>query len=231
MSNLPKTVRIFCVFALVVGFFAFHPQVRAAIDSCTASVDTHSVPPNSTNSMTFTVTNGGPDDADWIKVSRPSSNFTVTDNYSIEGGWSPARTDSDITLTGTTLASGSQYRFSVQIASANATADAANWSVQLSSNGGSATKDCDGSLDTALEGTVSVPPPTISNLVVSGISDSHATISWSTDTNTNSSIQYGLDTNYGSTQSDGTMTMSHSVTLSGLTANTTYHYDVTSTDG
>lgn len=73
-------------------------------------------------------------------------------------------------------------------------------------------------------------PPVISNVLSSNITSSSATITWTTDETSNSVVEYGLTTAYGSTQSDATMVASHSVNLAGLTASTLYHYRVKSSD-
>lgn len=73
--------------------------------------------------------------------------------------------------------------------------------------------------------------PTVSNIVVSGISISGATITWTTNISTNSSLIYGITTSYGSGAGDSTNTAtSHSVTLSGLAKGTTYHFMIKSRD-
>ncbi len=72
--------------------------------------------------------------------------------------------------------------------------------------------------------------PVISDVVVSDIGTDSVTITWTTDTDSDSMVAYGLDDTYGSTISDATMGTSHSVTLTGLTENTTYHFQVSSTD-
>lgn len=73
-------------------------------------------------------------------------------------------------------------------------------------------------------------PPVISNVQSSGITSSSAVITWSTDENSNSVVEYGITTAYGSTASDATMTLAHSLGLSGLTASTVYHFRVKSSD-
>jgi subtilisin family serine protease len=81
--------------------------------------------------------------------------------------------------------------------------------------------------------TISAPdvtPPVISGVSASGITNSTATITWTTDEASNSVVNYGLTTSYGSNASNASMVTSHSVSLSGLTANTLYHYRVNSTD-
>jgi Purple acid Phosphatase, N-terminal domain len=78
--------------------------------------------------------------------------------------------------------------------------------------------------------TPDTTPPVISNVASGSISDTGATISWNTDEAATSVVHYGLTTSYGSTQSVGGYATSHSVPLTGLTAQTLYHYKVVSAD-
>ncbi len=74
-------------------------------------------------------------------------------------------------------------------------------------------------------------PPVISGISASNIITSSATITWATDESATSQVEYGLTTNYGSiTPLDSTLSTSHSINMSGLTANTAYHYRVKSDD-
>ncbi len=79
-----------------------------------------------------------------------------------------------------------------------------------------------------LDGSAS-EPPVISNVAVSNVSQTGATISWQTDRAADSKVEYGLDATYGATLTDAGQVTSHSMNLSGLSPNT-YHYRVTSTD-
>lgn len=81
-----------------------------------------------------------------------------------------------------------------------------------------------------LSGPPDTTPPVISNIQASGITSSAATITWTTNEASNSVVEYGLTTGYGSTVSNATNVTSHSIPLSGLNANALYHYRVTSTD-
>jgi hypothetical protein len=73
------------------------------------------------------------------------------------------------------------------------------------------------------------PAPVISGLGAGNITPTGATISWSTDVPADSQVEYGPTTAYGSTTPlDPATTTTHSQPLSGLTANTTYHYRVKS---
>jgi len=72
--------------------------------------------------------------------------------------------------------------------------------------------------------------PNISSVASSGITQSSATVTWTTAESSDSTVEYGTTTSYGAISSDATMTMSHSVSLPGLSAATTYHYRVKSAD-
>lgn len=75
-------------------------------------------------------------------------------------------------------------------------------------------------------------PPIISNIVASS-TDTTVTITWDTDEIASSKVEYGESIVYGSetTETDiNPRVTSHSVSLSGLNACTTYHFRVTSKD-
>ncbi len=72
--------------------------------------------------------------------------------------------------------------------------------------------------------------PVISNVMVSRISDTQAVISWDTNEKATSKVSYGTTINYDKNVSRGSMKLHHQVMLTGLMANTTYHYKVTSMD-
>jgi hypothetical protein len=57
-----------------------------------------------------------------------------------------------------------------------------------------------------------------------------ATVDWATNVGANSQVSYGTTSGYGSTVSDAAMVTSHSLLLTSLTCNTTYHYQVNSAD-
>ncbi|HSW39097.1 MAG TPA: fibronectin type III domain-containing protein [Acidobacteriota bacterium] len=72
-------------------------------------------------------------------------------------------------------------------------------------------------------------PPVISTVVSSNITTSSAVISWLTDQPSDSIVEYGLTTAYGSSTSLSiTHVTSHSRLLAGLTASTVYNYRVKS---
>ncbi|MBF0407129.1 MAG: fibronectin type III domain-containing protein [Candidatus Riflebacteria bacterium] len=67
----------------------------------------------------------------------------------------------------------------------------------------------------------------IENITVSSITENSAVISWTTDQNTTSQVEYGPANIYSNSSIlDSTLTKNHSVTITGLVASVTYHYRV-----
>ncbi|TMC47071.1 MAG: hypothetical protein E6J23_00955, partial [Chloroflexi bacterium] len=81
--------------------------------------------------------------------------------------------------------------------------------------------------------TVYTPPPAlqISNVQTSSVGSSSAVITWTTNNSASSKVDYGATTAYGTNVADAATVTSHSMTLTGLTPNTTYHYAVSGVDG
>jgi len=78
---------------------------------------------------------------------------------------------------------------------------------------------------------VDVIPPVISEVDISHITESNATINWVTDEPATSQVEYGTTDAYSSTTSlNEELNTSHSVTLTELQAETTYHFRIKSTD-
>jgi hypothetical protein len=95
----------------------------------------------------------------------------------------------------------------------------------------------DGANNTACSGdntftTLDLTPPVITNVVVTSITETSATISWSTNEPSNSFVDFGIVAGppYSTTQSDAASVTSHGIILNGLTPNTTYHFRVRSAD-
>ena len=78
---------------------------------------------------------------------------------------------------------------------------------------------------------VDVTPPVVSAVAASSITVSGATITWTTNEASDTQVNYGPTTAYGSsTVLDGALVTSHTVPLGGLSANSVYHYRVRSRD-
>ncbi|MEM4202144.1 MAG: fibronectin type III domain-containing protein, partial [Candidatus Hadarchaeum sp.] len=72
--------------------------------------------------------------------------------------------------------------------------------------------------------------PLIENITVTKLSSTSVKINWQTDENATSVVEYGTDNTYGTTLSENTPVKDHSITITGLTAGTTYHFRVKSKD-
>lgn len=226
------------ILLLTISYFLFIPipHARAALSACSASVSPNSVEPGASQDFSFNVTND--DDADgrmrWIKISRPSGSYTIT-GYS-SNGLSVSQSDSDFSTWGFDAGSGGSFGQGLSVQAGSNAEGAASWSVQASDDtGGGGAVSCGGDTSTSISssggggGGGGGSSPSISNVVVSAGASS-ATFTWSTDSDSDSSVDYGTDSSYGSNQSSGTQTSSHSLTAIGLLSSTTYHYNIKSTN-
>src|SRR5437899_2861352 len=74
-------------------------------------------------------------------------------------------------------------------------------------------------------------PPTTSGVSATAVTSTGATITWTTNVPANSQVNYGTTAAYGSQSAlNATLATTHSVTLSGLTASTLYHFQAVSVD-
>ncbi|GBD97125.1 MAG TPA: hypothetical protein ENG83_12440 [Nitrospirae bacterium] len=72
--------------------------------------------------------------------------------------------------------------------------------------------------------------PAIRDIAASNINTDSATITWITDQQADSLVEYGTTTSYGNSASDAAMVTSHSITLTGLVPGITYHFKIKSTN-
>ncbi len=73
-------------------------------------------------------------------------------------------------------------------------------------------------------------PSSLSSIKVASTSLSEVIITWDTSTKMNSTVEYGLTTDYGETKSSSSTTTDHEVKISGLKEATVYHFRVKGTD-
>jgi len=77
--------------------------------------------------------------------------------------------------------------------------------------------------------TIDDSPPVLSSITETSITSSAATITWASDDSSDSLVNYSTNPSpLSSTQSSASLVTSHSIGISGLTANTLYYYAVTS---
>ena len=87
------------------------------------------------------------------------------------------------------------------------------------------------SVTITVSNTGDTTPPVISGVSATNITSDAATIQWTTNELSNSRVDYGPTTSYGtSTPVDATLLTDHSVSLNNLSASTTYHFRVRSVD-
>ncbi len=94
----------------------------------------------------------------------------------------------------------------------------------------STTQDfADGILLALRAASATTNPPLISAIAASAVTPSGATISWTTDQDADTQVEYGPTTKYGSvTALNPSLVTAHAQGLTGLVASTTYHYRVKS---
>ena len=132
--------------------------------------------------------------------------FGADTNYGTNVNDSSSVNDHSVALTG--LTANTTYHYRVLSNNSNGQATSADYSFTTSAV---------------------TPVTTISGITVSNISTSTASISWMTNQAASSQVFYGTDTSYGSSSTlDPTATTSHMVMLSGLAADTTYHFQLQS---
>jgi hypothetical protein len=78
---------------------------------------------------------------------------------------------------------------------------------------------------------VDITAPALSAVAAGNVSETGATITWTTDEASDSRVEFGVSTAYGSSTSlDLSLVTGHAMTLANLTPGTLYHYRVLSRD-
>lgn len=81
-----------------------------------------------------------------------------------------------------------------------------------------------------LAAPASASPLEISGVSSGNITDTTATITWTTELEANSTVNYGNSTELGTIVFDSKFVLNHTITLTGLNQATLYYYQVSSTD-
>ena len=219
------------LFSLITIRYALNPdKTQAAISACSVTVGPNFQNVGSSGTLSFGITNNdeSSNSIRWIKITAPSSNFVITNAtglYQSSAEINSSATEVTIKLSGLSPAEYGEYYLS--ITTGDNIMPAQSFAVQVSdTDAGDNPVSCSG--DTG----VSIPSPgqeiiNISNLLVS-FTDTSAVISWNTDANATSQVEYGTTNQYGSTKTDSSLVTTHSVNLTGLSSSTVYHFRVTS---
>lgn len=199
-------------------------MVRAA-SACEATITPGTVQPGGVVSFNINIHNNGGPSFNWVDVTVPASNFAYTGNS--VNSWFADDKSNGATFVGGSIANGGSANFGVSAQVGPGTSSGEVWTVRVSNSMfGDNPIACEGSVTTVIEGH----PPNetgsgISNVAVAGITKNSATVTWTSDQPTSSVVYYGTTDNYGSSTSpDPNLVTSHSVTLTGLSADTTYHF-------
>src|SRR6185503_19367147 len=186
---------------------------------------------NTTTSAVVTVTvANGDTTAPAVAMTAPLAGTTVSGTVSVTA-----------TASDNVAVAGVQFKLDGALLGAEDTASpyAATWNTATSTNGNhtltAVARDAAGNVTTSAAVSVTVANdatgPVISAVATSSITASGATITWSTNEVSDSQVDYGLTTAYGSTTPlNATLVAAHSVALSGLSSASVYHYRVRSRD-
>lgn len=183
------------------------------------------------SSITVKVQNAADSTPPAVSITAPASGATVKGTVTISAtasdnvGVSSVQFTVDGSNLGSALSGAGPYTYSWDTTTV---ADGAHTIGAVASDtaGNTATASASITLSNSTTGLV------ISGVTVSGVSASGATITWTTNTASNSEVAYGPTTAYGQTAGPVASTVtSHSLTLSGLLSGTLYHYQAMSTDG
>lgn len=160
---------------------------------------------------------------------------TVLGTYTSTGGnYKASVTSHSVTLTGLTAETKYYYRVRSIDANGNQALDAggaSGYSFTTAKTAASTCPTCSCGGGGGSCPSVDTNPPTISNVKVSAITINSAVVKWETNEKSYSLAEYGPDNSYGSTNGSATAnTTNHTVSLTKLDENTTYHYRVLSAD-
>jgi hypothetical protein len=150
---LPIVAGLFLVLSVLAA-----PAPASALDTpCSASVSPHSSQFNETHDYTFHIDNTSEQEIVWVKVYRPSLNFTI---ISCEGPWDCTAADSDATYSSASIAASGDEDVVVTASLEDLGDPSTSWTVQVSDqSGGTDPTTCTGSLDTSIPTPSTTPNP------------------------------------------------------------------------
>ncbi|MDO8335494.1 MAG: redoxin domain-containing protein [Candidatus Saccharibacteria bacterium] len=216
---------IFGLIVLLINFFFVHfssSQALATVENCAVTTNTTAITQATTTNLVFTITNNDASSYNWIKITRPNFRFTI--NSGDSDNWDNAPASSAITFSSGQIAADGTSYFTVNVTTIDSAANAANWIVQVSDDGGSTIGSCTGTTAVSII-SGSNEPVQLANLNALNITSTTASVYWTSTVDSISEINYGTTTEYGSSSSISTPNTFHSYSLVGLTPSTTYYFE------
>jgi hypothetical protein len=226
---LNRSIGVVLVAVLIlVGVIFLAPGIRANPELCTASSLPEMVGANSDVNFQFSFTNTDPSTTiDWITITTPTGTFNIVSTSA--DGWNSYVDGSGAEFTDGALVPGATLTLNVEAQTGPFVSGEIDWGIYAygdSSPAGPGESICQNNTPTDMVDNT----PYISNVTPSDLTASSVLISWTTNLPATSQVDYGLDGTYGSYSTlDNTLVTNHSVTLTNLTSNTGYHYQVEST--
>ena len=222
---MPRIFVAFLLSFIVFLIFLISSSPVAAL-SCEVEISPLEVASGSSSNLNFSITNGGPESFILIHIQSPDLEYFRIDGGSASGWSASVQNQGElIAFSGGTLATSQTQTFSVSVFALQES-EGLSFAVGPSADG-SSFGTCGGQMSVS-----AVPGSSIfsvSSLAVSASSTS-ATISWTTSEVASSNVSYGTTSAYGSTAGSDDLVTSHSVSITGLSASTTYYYQACSTN-
>jgi peroxiredoxin len=201
---------------------------QAQIGSCSVSLSPQTVNSGSDTFFSFSLYTTDGSAINWMQVTSPGSSYVTIESASASN-WQTNIAGDTATFTGGNVPSGYGVGLTVEALASNTAAGPISWQVQASDSAdGSNPTTCDG--DTSFTIVQVASTINISNVAATSVTDNSATITWNTDVQATSEVNYGQNsTSEHSTGLDNTLVNNHRATLSGLSPETGYLFDVVST--
>ncbi|MDB5178428.1 MAG: hypothetical protein JWN01_371 [Patescibacteria group bacterium] len=213
--------------SLLLSFMPVVPA-HAALTDCQTETSPHEVSIGSDNGFSFGLHNANDIDIQWVRLTSPGGGY-ITPESGSASGWNVTVASNTVTYSGGDLPPSYGQAFFAQALASNQVSPPMNWTVEISGNpNGSGALTCSGDMSVAV--TSNPSQISISNIRIAALGSNQVTILWDTDIASTSQVNYGLDSSYGKSSAlNSNLVTSHSVTLTGLTGNTGYTYQVSST--
>ncbi len=232
MPTMPK-YKIISLFLLLFVFFLFSTsEANAGISSCNvSSISPQNINGGEDSQIIFTILNNDENSnlLHYLKIKSQTSNvdFVSADGPSF-GGFTVSEDKTEIEIY-TTLSVGENGQFTISLTAGGGITESSSFSVFASDQ-----SDGIGAVQCSGEASFSITSSSTNSLNLSDISvsagDTQAVITWNTNYQTKSRVDYGTSTSYGSSVSESGFSTSHTLAIPSLSTQTTYYFAITSQD-